>query len=235
MKLVSSERVKGIEPSWPAWKAGALPLSYTRETVIVLGRRGVPRQRSGEASCGVRAASNEARKKRSHGEAESQVRHVACTPNARCPPAAALRGTTSSSYQTNAHAHRRKPGGLGDPSPRQYEQCLGARTRSMSARLPVGLVGIEPTTSCSQSRRAAKLRHSPFLIAAVYATRDHPPSGLDLSRQSCRPQPIPRDQVRTVAEPWCGRLGRTWQAPTLTPDIGRPGQMQESAASPAAQ
>ena len=25
-----NERVKGIEPSWPAWKAGALPLSYTR-------------------------------------------------------------------------------------------------------------------------------------------------------------------------------------------------------------
>ena len=25
----------------------------------------------------------------------------------------------------------------------------------------VGLVGFEPTTSCSQSRRAAKLRHSP--------------------------------------------------------------------------
>ena len=25
------ERVKGIEPSQPAWKAGALPLSYTRE------------------------------------------------------------------------------------------------------------------------------------------------------------------------------------------------------------
>ena len=24
------ERVKGIEPLWPAWKAGALPLSYTR-------------------------------------------------------------------------------------------------------------------------------------------------------------------------------------------------------------
>ena len=24
------ERVKGIEPSWPAWKAGALPLCYTR-------------------------------------------------------------------------------------------------------------------------------------------------------------------------------------------------------------
>jgi hypothetical protein len=26
------ERVKGIEPSPPAWKAGALPLSYTRKT-----------------------------------------------------------------------------------------------------------------------------------------------------------------------------------------------------------
>jgi len=24
------ERVEGIEPSWPAWKAGTLPLSYTR-------------------------------------------------------------------------------------------------------------------------------------------------------------------------------------------------------------
>ena len=27
----SMERVKGIEPSQPAWKAGALPLSYTRD------------------------------------------------------------------------------------------------------------------------------------------------------------------------------------------------------------
>jgi hypothetical protein len=25
------ERAKGIEPSSPAWKAGALPLSYARE------------------------------------------------------------------------------------------------------------------------------------------------------------------------------------------------------------
>ncbi len=24
------ERVMGIGPTWPAWKAGALPLSYTR-------------------------------------------------------------------------------------------------------------------------------------------------------------------------------------------------------------
>ena len=33
------ERVTGIEPAWPAWKAGALPLSYTRmfDAVFVLG------------------------------------------------------------------------------------------------------------------------------------------------------------------------------------------------------
>ena len=24
------ERVMGIEPTWPAWKAGVLPLNYTR-------------------------------------------------------------------------------------------------------------------------------------------------------------------------------------------------------------
>ncbi len=29
------ERVKGIEPSRPAWKAGALPLSYTRNKKMV--------------------------------------------------------------------------------------------------------------------------------------------------------------------------------------------------------
>ena len=28
------ERVKGIEPSQPAWKAGALPLSYTRKRIL---------------------------------------------------------------------------------------------------------------------------------------------------------------------------------------------------------
>jgi hypothetical protein len=30
------ERVKGIEPSQPAWKAGALPLSYTRRFTLLL-------------------------------------------------------------------------------------------------------------------------------------------------------------------------------------------------------
>ena len=29
--MMELERVKGIEPSQPAWKAGALPLSYTRK------------------------------------------------------------------------------------------------------------------------------------------------------------------------------------------------------------
>ena len=28
---VAKERVKGIEPSYSAWKAAALPLSYTRK------------------------------------------------------------------------------------------------------------------------------------------------------------------------------------------------------------
>src|SRR5690606_19684555 len=32
------ERVKGIEPSCPAWKAGALPLSYTRGAVAIVVR-----------------------------------------------------------------------------------------------------------------------------------------------------------------------------------------------------
>ena len=32
MKRVRLERVTGIEPAQPAWKAGTLPLSYTRES-----------------------------------------------------------------------------------------------------------------------------------------------------------------------------------------------------------
>ncbi len=32
------ERVTGIEPAWPAWKAGALPLSYTREANLSIGQ-----------------------------------------------------------------------------------------------------------------------------------------------------------------------------------------------------
>ena len=30
--MVGGERVTGVEPASPAWKAGALPLSYTRES-----------------------------------------------------------------------------------------------------------------------------------------------------------------------------------------------------------
>ncbi len=70
------ERVKGIEPSPPAWKAGALPLSYTRGT-----------------------------------------RH---------------------------------------------------------STVPVGLVGLEPTTSCSQSKRATKLRHSPLIGSGYFAPNSCP-------------------------------------------------------------
>ena len=29
--MKKKQRVAGIEPAWPAWKAGTLPLSYTRE------------------------------------------------------------------------------------------------------------------------------------------------------------------------------------------------------------
>jgi hypothetical protein len=34
------ERVAGIEPAWPVWKTGTLPLSYTRETVRHLASEG---------------------------------------------------------------------------------------------------------------------------------------------------------------------------------------------------
>ena len=36
----SRKRVAGIEPAWPAWKAGALPLSYTRDGgLLIAGSR----------------------------------------------------------------------------------------------------------------------------------------------------------------------------------------------------
>jgi hypothetical protein len=37
--LKALERVKGIEPSYSAWKAAALPLSYTRIATDHLSRR----------------------------------------------------------------------------------------------------------------------------------------------------------------------------------------------------
>ena len=43
------ERVKGIEPSQPAWKAGALPLSYTRADLRIVARRATSRSPSSTA------------------------------------------------------------------------------------------------------------------------------------------------------------------------------------------
>ena len=37
-KAPFSERVVGIEPTWPAWKAGTLPLSYTRNNNCIISR-----------------------------------------------------------------------------------------------------------------------------------------------------------------------------------------------------
>ena len=34
---LTRERVMGIEPTYPAWKAGVLPLNYTRKTIGVTG------------------------------------------------------------------------------------------------------------------------------------------------------------------------------------------------------
>ena len=36
--LGQNQRVKGIEPSCPAWEAGVLPLNYTRETSAKINR-----------------------------------------------------------------------------------------------------------------------------------------------------------------------------------------------------
>ena len=43
--MKKEERVAGIEPAWPAWKAGTLPLSYTRKTSVELCADGLCRQR----------------------------------------------------------------------------------------------------------------------------------------------------------------------------------------------
>ena len=41
------ERVTGIEPAWPAWKAGALPLSYTRVRAKAIRSTCTPRHCDG--------------------------------------------------------------------------------------------------------------------------------------------------------------------------------------------
>lgn len=35
------KRATGIEPAWPAWKAGTLPLSYARKADKAAVRRGI--------------------------------------------------------------------------------------------------------------------------------------------------------------------------------------------------
>ena len=35
-QILMRERVMGIEPTYPAWKAGVLPLNYTRRYIISL-------------------------------------------------------------------------------------------------------------------------------------------------------------------------------------------------------
>jgi hypothetical protein len=39
------ERVTGIEPAYPAWEAGVLPLNYTRRKAYVSGLAGDPAKR----------------------------------------------------------------------------------------------------------------------------------------------------------------------------------------------
>ena len=49
------ERVKGIEPSQPAWKAGALPLSYTRKYFVkILRNNQASEYKSNGAEDGIR-------------------------------------------------------------------------------------------------------------------------------------------------------------------------------------
>ena len=39
--VVNLERVMGVEPTRPAWKAGILPLNYTRGTVFIVSLQDV--------------------------------------------------------------------------------------------------------------------------------------------------------------------------------------------------
>ena len=50
----------GIEPTWPAWKAGALPLSYTRLSRTRLARRLVARAPRAGPGCVARAVARQA-------------------------------------------------------------------------------------------------------------------------------------------------------------------------------
>ena len=46
-----------------------------------------------------------------------------------------------------------------------WSSTIELHPRDDHSTAPVGLVGFEPTTSCSQSKRATKLRHSPLITS----------------------------------------------------------------------
>ena len=56
LELSLLERAMGIEPTWPAWKAGTLPLSYARPTNAERGTRNAERRKGTAAAFAVRSA-----------------------------------------------------------------------------------------------------------------------------------------------------------------------------------
>jgi hypothetical protein len=75
--LAARQRVAGIEPAWPAWKAGTLPLSYTRETFTLCAANGVDkgefRPRASRATRNIRTTTT-----------RTQPFHVVRRMNERC-------------------------------------------------------------------------------------------------------------------------------------------------------
>ena len=128
----SLERVTGIEPALSAWKAGVLPLNYTRlcrgycTSFQMVGTTGFGPSRFHRAGC---------------ARATLPLRSRPNAPLARSP---APQVRIMRSVQT----------------------CNSPKV----GKLPrmVGTTGFEPATSCSQSRRATKLRHVPTQLAKRY-------------------------------------------------------------------
>ena len=87
----------------------------------------------------------------------------------------------------------------------------------------VGLTGFEPATSCSQSRRATKLRYSPFCVGSGRHQSRHNES-VYRTRRPCRPrntqhgwQPAPRSGLPPV----CARTGISPRTCVPLPVSGR--------------
>ncbi len=92
------ERVTGIEPAWPAWKAGALPLSYTRGVHSLGGEAWSPVSTGDQLRS---AASTEAGPSLDAVTQSTQAGWVACTTtaaNATITPLPSLRGSNPSRY-----------------------------------------------------------------------------------------------------------------------------------------